>query len=253
LDCSGTFGNPNYLGPGGLPALGERALNDRICWVVPDVLGDDRTTYADRTTLVVGAGYSAITTLSLLLELANQAHKTRVIWVTRAGDSPYESIAGDPLPERARLIQLGNQIAASDEMVDYHGSAWVRSIHRTADDTIRVILHVDGASDVDVEVDNVVANVGYRPDTAMYRELQVHQCYATEGPMKLAAKLMSEGGGTVDCLAQTSGGADVLINPEPNFFILGSKSYGRNSSFLLKIGLEQIDAVLERLTGAGSH
>ena len=32
--------------------------------------------------------------------------------------------------------------------------------------------------------------------------------------------------------------------PRPGFFILGSKSYGRQSSFLLKIGHEQVRALL---------
>ena len=34
--------------------------------------------------------------------------------------------------------------------------------------------------------------------------LQVHYCYATEGPMKLAAALMAAGGGGGDCLAQVA-------------------------------------------------
>ena len=53
-----------------------------------------------------------------------------------------------------------------------------------------------------VLVDRVLAHVGYRPDTALTAELQVHYCYATEGPMKLAAALMAAGGGGGDCLAQ---------------------------------------------------
>ncbi|MFU8805601.1 MAG: flavoprotein, partial [Bradymonadaceae bacterium] len=89
-------------------------------------------------------------------------------------------------------------------------------------------------------------NVGYRPDTSIFQELQVHLCYASEGPMKLAATLLSADGGG-DCLAQTSGGVDTLMNPEPNFFVLGAKSYGRNSDFLLKLGLEQIDAIFDTL------
>ena len=40
---------------------------------------------------------------------------------------------------------------------------------------------------------------------------------------------------------------DVLKNPEPNFFILGSKSYGRNSNFLLRVGLEQVREVLTQI------
>ena len=73
-----------------------------------------------------------------------------------------------------------------------------------------------------LEVDNILAMVGYRPDTSIteelqvryykatgtclgYQPLQVHYCYATEGPMKLAAALMAAGGGGGDCLAQVLG------------------------------------------------
>src|SRR5207253_1022040 len=40
------------------------------------------------------------------------------------------------------------------------------------------------------EADRVIANVGYTPDRDLYRELQVHECYATLGPMALAAALL---------------------------------------------------------------
>ncbi|MCZ6778997.1 MAG: hypothetical protein O7F16_08495 [Acidobacteria bacterium] len=88
------------------------------------------------------------------------------------------------------------------------------------------------------QVDRVIANVGYRPDRSLYEELQVHECYATQGPMRLAAALLGEG--SADCLGQTSHGADSLRNPEPDFFILGAKSYGRNPHFLLTVGHAQI-------------
>ena len=97
---------------------------------------------------------------------------------------------------------------------------------------------------VAVECDRVIANVGYRPDASLYQELQVHQCYASEGPMKLAAALLSaSGAGSSDCLAQEAPGPQTLVNPEPNFFIVGMKSYGRGSKFLLRIGHEQVTMV----------
>ena len=37
------------------------------------------------------------------------------------------------------------------------------------------------------------------------------------------------------------------MNPEPGFFILGAKSYGRNSQFLLSIGWQQVDDVFASL------
>ena len=33
-------------------------------------------------------------------------------------------------------------------------------------------------------------------------DCQVHYCYATEGPIKLAGALMAQGGGGGDCMAQ---------------------------------------------------
>merc|ERR1712129_410094 len=66
---------------------------------------------------------------------------------------------------------------------------------------------------------------------------------------KLAATLLGASG---DCMQQTGAGVDVLKNPEPGFFILGSKSYGRNSAFLLKIGYGQAREVLEALAPAAA-
>ena len=52
-----------------------------------------------------------------------------------------------------------------------------------------------------------------------------------------------------DCLKQTSCGPDTLRNPEPDFYILGAKSYGRNSHFLLRIGFEQVREVFTLIAG----
>ena len=63
--------------------------------------------------------------------------------------------------------------------------------------------------------------------------------------MNLSAALLGAAGG--DCLAQPAVGIDALRTPEPNFFVLGAKSYGRLSTFLLRVGYEQVDQIL------GSH
>ena len=98
--------------------------------------------------------------------------------------------------------------------------------------------------------DYLIDDAGREPNTSLFRELQVHLCYATEGPMRLAAHLMSQdaaaGDGPVDCLTQSGSDADLLATTEPGFFILGSKSYGRRSNFLLRAGLEQVDALFSR-------
>src|SRR5262249_11343947 len=93
----------------------------------------------------------------------------------------------------------------------------------------------------------VIANVGYSPDHDLYRELQVHECYASMGPMKLAAALLKLN--SADSLSIPAQGANNLRNPEPNFYILVSKSYGRNSQFLLGAGFEQVREVFTLITG----
>src|SRR5262249_57350586 len=97
------------------------------------------------------------------------------------------------------------------------------------------------------EVERVVGNVGYTPDASLYRELQVHECYASLGPMALAAALLKHAGS--DCLSIPAQGPAVLRNPEPSFFILGAKSYGRNSHFLMRTGFEQVRDVFTLITG----
>ena len=73
--------------------------------------------------------------------------------------------------------------------------------------------------------------------------------------MKLAAALLAQSGSSADCLDQKSLGAETLVNPEPVFFILGIKSYGRRSDFLMRVGWEQVEDVfglLPRLHGVPS-
>jgi hypothetical protein len=81
---------------------------------------------------------------------------------------------------------------------------------------------------------------------ALYRQLQVHECYATTGPMNLAAALLGEAG-SGDCLQLAAHGPETLRTPEPGFFILGAKSYGRMSRFLLQAGWRQVDDVFGTL------
>jgi hypothetical protein len=113
------------------------------------------------------------------------------------------------------------------------------------DSGVAVVLRNRDGGRREVVVDEVVAMTGSAPDASLYRQLQVHECYATEGPMALAATLMAGSG--ADCLAQPALGVDALRNPEPRFFVLGIKSYGRTPTFLLRVGWEQVDEVFSAL------
>jgi thioredoxin reductase len=249
LDTTGVFANPNWLGAGGAPACGEIELRDQICYEVPDLLDRDQSHYRDKHTLVVGGGYSAATTVTALAELQSQFPQTQVTWMTRkacltGSSGPLEEIPNDSLSERSRLTQVANKFAIGEQtMIRHLGGVSVESIdYDPQQGQFQVqyeTLHLQPtAAQQSLIVDRIIGNVGYRPDDRLFQELHVHQCYATSGPMKLATALMDDS--TQDCLQQTTTGPETLLTPEPNFYILGSKSYGRHPHFLFTRGLDQI-------------
>jgi 2-polyprenyl-6-methoxyphenol hydroxylase-like FAD-dependent oxidoreductase len=244
VDATGSYANPNLLGDGGIPALGERAFESRIDRFIPDLARDPQR-WAGATVLLTGGGHSAQTAARDLAEFARGAPGTRVLWAVR-DPNPAWKIAGDPLAERAALNRAARELAAAaSPAVETRRGVVTESL---AGRDGRIVATLRNGAAEEVVVDRILALNGGVGDASLYRQLQVHECYATLGPMKLAASLMAAGGGA-DCLSQTGSGPETLVNPEPGFFILGAKSYGRNSQFLLRTGWQQVDDVFGLLAG----
>jgi len=249
LDCTGTYGQHRWMGSGGIPAPGELAAEQSIAYGLEDVLGQRRNIYAGKSVLVYGGGYSAATTACNLANLAREHPETWVIWLARGSTSqPIRRTANDPLRERDRLAVDANMLATrADNNVEFHKQTVVQAIETAGPDRgFRVATLCDGTARV-WEADRIVANVGYTPDTLLYRELQVRDCHATLGQSGVAARLAKRN--ATDLLSGLSLGPEPLRNPEPNFYILGAKSFGRNSNFFLHIGFEQIRDVFALITG----
>jgi hypothetical protein len=239
IDATGTWGHPNTLGDGGIPAPGERTLAGEIRRDIPD-LAAEREDWAGRTVLLAGAGHSAQTAVGALAELAREAPGTRVVWALRNLEPGWGTHEGDPLPSRVGLAAAAAELAAgASPAVEARRGVVVEEIAKPGG-RFEVVLR-NGAGPERIAVDRILSLTGAVGDSSLYRQLQVHECYATCGPMKLSAALL--GAGSSDCLAQTTHGADTLTNPEPGFFILGAKSYGRNNTFLMRIGWEQVGEV----------
>jgi hypothetical protein len=230
-------------------------LGSRVVRRLPDFAADPEHWFG-RTVLLAGAGHSAQSAAAALATLADRAttegrSPPRVIWALRRAHPQvfdHVSPAGDPLPERgalhARAIAL---IEGKHFAVEARLGATVESMAAAPEPSRQVLVRLRRGDDVfeEIAADEVLSLVGTSGDRALYAELHVHECYATSGPMKLAAKLLGEG--IADCLAQASGDGEELVNPEPGFFLLGSKSYGRNSAFLMRAGYEQVASVMPRL------
>jgi thioredoxin reductase len=227
LDCTGTFGRHRWLGDDGAPVPGETAAEPHISYWLEDVAGAARDRYAGKSVLVVGAGYSAATTVTALADLARSHPQTRTVWLARAADArPIRLVRDDPLNERRRLGVRANGLAMRGAgNVEFHADSAVTAVaFRGPDRGFAVTARVAGMPRA-WDVDRVVANIGFTPDALADSEVRED---GRPGP--------------------PPSGPAALKCPEPNFYILGSKSYGRNSDFLLGDGFAQVRAAFALIT-----
>ncbi|MEZ6114339.1 MAG: hypothetical protein R3C99_25505 [Pirellulaceae bacterium] len=230
IDTTGVFGNPNSLGAGGIPAIGERQLRTQIEFGLPDLWRQRRPITPVAACFLSARATRPRRTWSRRQNWLVKPPGTEVTWITRReadqpGSGPIQRLENDRLHERDQLARRANKLAASGaEHVAHWPATVVERIERDSPDgPFRVTLAGDHAGEF--EFDRVIANVGWRPDVELFRELQVHLCYATEGPMKLAAAMMGQT--SADCLNQSACGPQTLLNPEMDFYVLGAKSFRR--------------------------
>lgn len=219
LDCTGTYSRPNWAGDGGIPAAGEITARPHIMYWNDDILGAKKAHYAGKSIILIGDGLSAATTITSLATLAEEHQSTWVFWLSHGPKgAPLPRIANDPLRERDRLAAKANSLACRcDANLEFHAHTLIDEIVcHGADKGFRVAGTCNG-DPVNWEVDRVIANVGYRPDLTVCQELRT-------GEPK----------------------GDVASG-EPNYFFLGAKSRGRDSSFLIRDGHEQVRRVFRLL------
>ncbi len=242
FDCTGNT-QPNSLGSGGIPAPGEEHARERIRHEIPD-FRQEKSAFSGHSVLLVGAGHSAQTALLGLADLAEADPETRIVWVLRG--KPPQRLDGDPLPHRAELTGRVAELAKSPpNFLEVYKETTIEGF--SMQEQVVVTLRDCEGETQSVKVDEVLSLIGNVGDRRLYRQLQVHECYATQGPMKLAAALLGADGGGGDCLEQTSLGPETLKNPEANFFILGMKSYGRRNDYLMRVGWQQVEEVFTLL------
>jgi len=242
IDAAGTWRRPNVLGASGIPARGEAEVTDAISAALPDVLGRDRDRFAGRRTAVVGAGHSAATTLLELGELAEHEPGTEVAWVVRGTDQArtYGGGEADELPARGALGARLKKLVQSGR-VQLVSSFRTESMARTADGRVALT-----AGDQQVVVDTVVNSTGFRPDHDMVGELRL-DLDPILGSTRALAPLIDPN--KHSCGTVPPHGVDELTHPEPGYYAVGAKSYGRAPTFLLATGYEQARSVVAALAG----
>lgn len=243
IDASGTWATPNPLGASGLPALGEPDAAPLIVGGLPDVTGGERERFAGRHTVVVGAGHSAATTLLALAEVHDDVPATRITWAVRAAE-PRPLVgkgADDELPERGRLADVLGDLVRTGR-IEVVGGFRTHALERDGD----AIVLVDGDHDRRITADRVVRATGFRPDHTIASELRLALDPALDSAADLAPLIDPN---VHDCGSVPPHGARQLAHPEPGYWVVGSKSYGRAPTFLLATGYEQVRSVVAAVVG----
>jgi hypothetical protein len=232
LDCSGTYGHFRWAGRGGVPAVGEFGLKDRICYTLPDVMGRERYRFAGRHTLLIGTGTSAATILMNLAALAGEEPETRVTWAFHHWGHILRLIEEDPLPQRRALVEQVLELAKSPP-------PWLDLLEDTVVEAFSTMYGLTAAlrrgdESISRRIDEIIAAVGYRPDESIFEPLGVRPRYVNAEQTRPTVDLEH------DSVAPGTSPGQGIVTAAPGYYILGAKSYGLNSNFLLRIGHAQV-------------
>jgi len=244
IDASGTWVSPNVLGGDGLAADGEAEARAAgvVSSALPDVLGAERAEYAGRRVLVAGAGHSATNTLLNLAQLAEQEPATRLAWAIRGqvGQRVFGGGQADELPARGALGSRLKELVDSGRVELLTGFS-IEAVHQR-EDGVRV-TSADGRT---VTVDRIVSATGFRPDHALTGELRT-DWDPVLGATRALAPLIDPN--EHSCGTVPPHGQEELAHPEPGYYAVGMKSYGRAPTFLMATGYEQVRSIAAHLDG----
>jgi len=240
IDASGTWATPNPLGADGLPALGERAASDLLTYRIPDF--DDAAGFAGQHTIVVGSGHSAVTAVIALAEIAKRSPGTSVTWAVRRASvtAVFGGGAADELPARGALGARAKELVESGAVSLVTGFRTERVLRVGAGVTI---VAEDGRA---LAGDRVVVLTGFRPDLSILSELRLELDPTLQAPVRVAKEVDPN---IHSCGSVSATGAADLAHPEPGFYIVGAKSYGRAPTFLALTGYEQVRSVVAEIAG----
>ena len=245
IDASGTWTQPNPMGTNGLSILGEKESFSRISYGIPDVLGTRRNEFLGRRTLVVGGGHSAINVAIALMDLQDIDPGTQIFWALR--HHGVERLLGgglnDQLPERGAL-GLAATKAMDQGRLQMLASFSAEKV-LVQEGRVHLTAKV-GTQQTKMEIDQIVVTTGFRPDFSFLSELRIEIDPAVEAPPALAPLIDPN---LHSCGTVPPHGIEELEHPEKDFYIVGSKSYGRAPTFLMKTGYEQVRSVVAEIAG----
>ncbi|MBN8642825.1 MAG: NAD(P)-binding domain-containing protein [Flavobacteriales bacterium] len=246
IDASGTWFTPNPIGSGGSFAVGEIENSDRIFYGIPDVLLKHKMRFANKNVAVIGGGHSAINTILELEKIKEEFPKTEINWILRKQNisDVYGGKEEDTLEARGALgIKI--ETLVNDDKVNVYTPFQIQEVLKS-NNKLSLIGKQNNKLAQIPNIDEIIANTGSRPDFSFLREVRLSISNSVESVETLAELIDPN---IHSCGTVRAHGELELQHPDKNFYIVGSKSYGRAPTFLMATGYEQIRSIVAALDG----
>lgn len=246
IDASGSWHNPNPVGSDGNFAIGEIENASRIFYGIPDALKKYQARYANKKIAVIGAGHSAINSIFELEKIKDRFPATEICWILRKQNikDVYGGQADDQLTARGELGIKIEQLVVS-EKVNIYTPFRIEEI-RAMESKVALIGYQNERRAIIPNIDEVISNTGSRPDFSFLNEIRLSVSSSVESSAAIADLIDPN---LHSCGSVRPHGELELKHIEKDFYIVGSKSYGRAPTFLMATGYEQVRSVVAALDG----
>jgi thioredoxin reductase len=246
IDATGTWNSPNPIGSGGVYAVGEVENGDRIFYGIPDILEGHVDRYKNKSVLVVGSGHSSINAILELDKLKDKYPDTEINWVLRKKNirDVYGGQENDALEARGALGIKIEELVNNDR-VNVYTPFQIQKI-LSNEGRLSVIGFQGDQKYALPLVDEIISNTGSRPDFSFIREIRLSIDPSLESVHEIAELIDPN---IHSCGTVRPHGEKELRHPEKDFYIVGSKSYGRAPTFLMATGYEQVRSIVAAIDG----
>lgn len=246
IDTSGTWNNPNPIGSGGNYATGEEENGKKIFYGIPDILNENSNRYKNKNILVVGGGHSSINVILELDKLKSKYPATEIHWVLRKKrvEDVYGGQEADALEARGALgIKIEELI--NNDRVNVYTPFQIQHIINN-NDRLTIVGIQEGKKLMLPNIDEIISSTGSRPDFSFLREVRLLIDPSLESSLQIADLIDPN---IHSCGTVRPHGERELQHLEKDFYIAGSKSYGRAPTFLMATGYEQVRSIVAAIDG----
>lgn len=248
IDASGVYQAPLPLGDNRVVVEGEAEHCLNIEYQIVDFVKHFEH-YNGRKILLFGDTYLAYSSLQRFVELkARWSPTTQLTCIKEQAARPFYK---DELTKAGahRYVEMEANIQQDSLLsnkVSFVDQARVMAIHFDAMEESNWMLDLCRSNQpLRLQADRVISNYGFQVDPSLWQDLHIESSYVTGGPAAYAHALLNalKGGEVSQAMP-----AYALKNPEPNFYIIGAKSYGSQAGFISRIGLGQIVALFQLIS-----